>query len=66
MLDIVKAEPSGSIGMSYRRYIKSSFLPAVNRVVEILRNHSCTIEWPSVAWQKETFPARGGTEGAYI
>ena len=58
ILEIVAAEPSGPVGISYRRYVKSTLLPGIRRVAAILRSHAATIKWPSVAWQKEKFPGR--------
>ena len=49
ILEIVAAEPSGVVGLSYRRYVQSTLLPGIQRVAAILRLHSATIEWPSVA-----------------
>ena len=44
ILEVVKEEPGGAIGLSYRRYIKSALLPAVQRVATLLRDHAATIE----------------------
>ena len=49
ILAIVAAEPSGVVGLSYRRYVQSTLLPGIRRVAAILRSHSATIEWLSVA-----------------
>ena len=61
ILEIIAAEPSGAVGLSYRRYVRSTLLPGIRRVAAILRSHSATIEWPSVAWQNERFPGRSRT-----
>ena len=39
------------------------YLPAVRRIAAVLREHAAAIEWPSVAWLKETYPARA-SDGA--
>ena len=57
VLEIIAAEPSGAVGLSYRRYVQSTLFPGIRRVAAI-RSHSATIEWQSVAWQKEKFPGR--------
>ena len=44
ILEIVLDTPSSVLGLSYRRYIKTAFLPGIRRVVELLRAHSATIE----------------------
>ena len=62
---LVAAEPSGAVGLSYRRYVKSTLLPGIRRVAAILRSHAATIEWPSVAWQKEKFPGGPNQSNGY-
>ena len=62
ILEIIVAEPSGAVGLSYCRYVKSTLVPAIRRVAVILRSHSTIIEWPSIAWQKEKFPSRSNAE----
>ena len=62
ILEVVAAEPSGAVGLSYRRYVQTALLPGIRRVAAILRSHAATIEWPSVAWQKERFPGRGSAD----
>ena len=99
ILEIVLDTPSSVLGLTYRRYIKTAFLPGIGRVAELLRAHSATIEvgdatngraprtsgsssdfctapscaqfagcgmvqWPSLAWLKEKYPKRSGTESA--
>ena len=44
ILEIVLDTPSSVLGLSYRRYITTAFLPGVRRVAELLRAHSATIE----------------------
>ena len=44
IMNVVKEEPGGAVGLSYRRYVKSALLPAVRRVADLLRNHAATIE----------------------
>ena len=44
ILEIIQEEPSGAIGLSYRRYIKSSLLPTIRQTAAILRSHMATIE----------------------
>ena len=58
VLEIVAAEPSSPIGLSYQRYVRSTYLPAVRRIAAVLREHAAAIEWPSLAWLKEKFPGR--------
>ena len=44
ILEIVLDTPSSALGLTYRRYIKTAFLPGIRRVAELLRAHSATIE----------------------
>ena len=44
IMEVVKEELGGGVGVSYRRYVKSALLPAVRRVAGLLRNHAATIE----------------------
>ena len=44
ILVIVLDTPSSVLGLAYRRYIKTAFLPRIRRVAELLRAHSATIE----------------------
>ena len=44
ILDIVRSEPAGAIAVSYRRYIKTVWLPEAERVAECLRKHAAVIE----------------------
>ena len=53
MLELIKAEPDGAVGQSYRRYVRMALLPVVRLVGEILRQHGATIgalacffDWP--------------------
>eukprot|EP01052_Picozoa_sp_SAG31_P008494 SAG31_NODE_430_length_15792_cov_15.908558_18_plen_233_part_00 len=53
MLELIKAEPNGAVGLSYRRYVRMALLPGVRLVGEILRQHGATIgasacfcDWP--------------------
>ena len=64
VLEVVRNEPSGDVGLSYRRYVKTALLPSVQHVAKLLRIYAATIEWPSVAWMKERFPLKASTEGA--
>ena len=43
MLELIKAEPDGVVGQSYRRYVRMALLPVVRLVGEILRQHGATI-----------------------
>ena len=43
MLELIKAEPDGAVGQSYRRYVRMALLPGVRLVGEILRQHGATI-----------------------
>ena len=64
VLEIIAAEPSSAIGLNYQRYVRSTYLPAVRRIAAVLRDRAAAIEWPSVAWRKETFPGRASADGA--
>ena len=64
ILEIVAAESSSAIGLSYQRYIRTTYLPAVRRIAAVLREHAAAIEWPSVAWLRERYPGRSSTDGA--
>ena len=64
VLEIVAAEPSSPIGLSYQRYVRSTYLPAVRRIAAVLREHAAAIEWPSLAWLSEKYPGRGSTDPA--
>ena len=44
ILEVVRAEPSGAVGLSYRRYITTTLLPAVRRVSLVLQNHGAILE----------------------
>ena len=43
MLELIRAEPDGAIGLSYRRYARMALLPGIRLVGEILRQHGATI-----------------------
>jgi hypothetical protein len=45
ILELVSDDPSSAIASSYRRHIRTAFLPAMQRVAEILRAHESTMEW---------------------
>eukprot|EP01052_Picozoa_sp_SAG31_P038751 SAG31_NODE_5236_length_2658_cov_5.864009_1_plen_166_part_00 len=47
MLELIKAEPDGAVGQSYRRYVRMALLPVVRLVGEILRQHGATIGAPA-------------------
>eukprot|EP01052_Picozoa_sp_SAG31_P037666 SAG31_NODE_4902_length_2875_cov_4.001440_2_plen_178_part_00 len=47
MLKLIKAEPDGAVGQSYRRYVRMALLPVVRLVGEILRQHGATIGAPA-------------------
>ena len=44
ILEVVKEAPSGAIGLSYCRYVRTVLVPSVNKVAAILRSHMATIE----------------------
>eukprot|EP01052_Picozoa_sp_SAG31_P052298 SAG31_NODE_12848_length_912_cov_0.998770_1_plen_160_part_10 len=46
MLELIKAEPNGAVGQSYRRYVRMTLLPGVRLVGEILQQHGATIGAP--------------------
>ena len=50
ILALATADPDGVVGLGFRRYCKTSLIPAVQRVAAILRGHDSMIEWPSKAW----------------
>jgi hypothetical protein len=56
ILDVVAAEPTGAIAQSYRRYIRTVWVPALQHVAELLKAHSAVIEWPTKEWLEEKFP----------
>eukprot|EP01052_Picozoa_sp_SAG31_P056724 SAG31_NODE_16396_length_710_cov_1.808511_1_plen_188_part_00 len=43
MLELIKAEPDGAVGLSYRRYVRMALLPGIRLVGEILQQHGATI-----------------------
>eukprot|EP01052_Picozoa_sp_SAG31_P020459 SAG31_NODE_1539_length_7970_cov_5.655571_8_plen_161_part_00 len=43
MLELIGAEPNGTVGQSYRRYVRMALLPGIRLVGEILRQHGATI-----------------------
>eukprot|EP01052_Picozoa_sp_SAG31_P026303 SAG31_NODE_2374_length_5842_cov_18.784433_3_plen_201_part_00 len=47
MLELIKAEPDGAVGQSYRRYVRMALLPLIRLVGEILRQHGATIGAPA-------------------
>ena len=47
MLELIRAEPDGAVGQSYRRYVRMALLPVVRSVGEILRQHGATIGAPA-------------------
>eukprot|EP01052_Picozoa_sp_SAG31_P048675 SAG31_NODE_10296_length_1158_cov_2.538244_1_plen_186_part_00 len=47
MLELIKAEPDGAVGQSYRRYVQMALLPQIRLVGEILRQHGATIGAPA-------------------
>ena len=47
MLELIKAEPDGVVGQSYRRYVRMALLPGIRLVGEILRQHGATIGAPA-------------------
>jgi hypothetical protein len=56
ILDVVAAEPTGAIAHSYRRYIRTVWVPGVQHVAELLKAHSAVIEWPTIEWLAKKFP----------
>ena len=44
ILEVVRAEPSGAVGLGYRRYITTTLLPALRRVAAIMQNHAAVLE----------------------
>ena len=58
ILEVVRAEPSGAVGLGYRRYITTTLLPALRRVAAIMQNHAAVLE---VSSSRTTF-LRGITE----
>ena len=49
IMDIIGAEPTSSIAVKYRNYIKTVLLPLCRRVAGILRAHSAAIEVYGIA-----------------
>eukprot|EP01052_Picozoa_sp_SAG31_P039792 SAG31_NODE_5594_length_2432_cov_12.685947_1_plen_200_part_00 len=43
MLELIKAEPDGAVGQSYRRYVQMAMLPGIRLVGEIVRQHGAII-----------------------
>jgi hypothetical protein len=56
ILNVVAAEPTGVIAQSYRRYIRTVWVPGVQHVAELLKAHSAVIEWPTLEWLTKKFP----------
>jgi hypothetical protein len=56
ILDVIAADPTGAIAHSYRRYIRTVWVPGVQHVAELLKAHSAVIEWPTKDWLVEKFP----------
>ena len=56
ILDVVAAEPTGTIAHSYRRYIRMVWVPGVQHVAMLLQAHSAVIEWPTIEWLAKKFP----------
>jgi hypothetical protein len=56
ILDVVAADPTGSIADSYRRYIRTVWVPAVQHLADVLEAHSAVIEWPTSEWLAKQFP----------
>ena len=56
ILDVVAAEPTGTIAHGYRHYIRTVWVPGVQHVAELLKAHSAVIEWPTKDWLAEKFP----------
>ena len=56
ILDVVPANPTGSIANSYRRYIRTVWVPGVQHVADVLHAHSAVIEWPTIEWLTKQFP----------
>ena len=44
IMDIIAADPTSSIAVKYRNYVKTVLLPLCQRVTGILRAHSAVIE----------------------
>ena len=44
VLAIVRAETSGAVGLSYRRYARTMLAPGLRRVAAILKAHGATIK----------------------
>ena len=53
IMEIIAAEPSSSVAVKYRGYVKAVLMPICRRVSGILHEHSAAIEWPTVAWMKD-------------
>eukprot|EP01052_Picozoa_sp_SAG31_P049783 SAG31_NODE_11066_length_1069_cov_16.218557_2_plen_186_part_00 len=47
MLELIKAEPNGEVGQSYRRYVRMALLPGIRLAGEILQQHGATIGAPA-------------------
>ena len=53
IMGIIAAEPTSSLAVKYRDYVKTVLMPICRRVSGILHEHSAAIEWPTVAWMKD-------------
>lgn len=56
ILGVVAAEPTGAIAHSYRRYIRTVWVPGLQHVAELLKAYSAVIEWPTKDWLAKQFP----------
>jgi hypothetical protein len=56
ILDVIAADPTGAIAHSYRRYIRTVWVPGLQRVAELLKTNSAVIEWPTLEWFAEKYP----------
>ena len=56
IFDVVASEPTGEIAEMYRGYVRHTLMPLMQRVADMLREHSAYMELPPKAWLEQKFP----------
>lgn len=57
ILDIVSQDATSDLAVRYRRFVQTTVMPFIRRVVEILCAHGVTLELPPKTWLVQKFSA---------
>eukprot|EP01052_Picozoa_sp_SAG31_P022647 SAG31_NODE_1810_length_7224_cov_1.969965_4_plen_281_part_00 len=56
MVESIIADPHSLLAQNYRRFCRTTLVPATKRVAKILQDHASVVEWPSIEWLSEKYP----------